>query len=278
MAYRSILVHLDDGARVGVRLDIAQALAADYDAHLTGLYAVDEPSIPSYARAEAGRALSVAMEAQRAEATQAAKKLFSTAAKRAGGRSEWRAGQGGALGPMLLSARYADLVVVGQHEEDAKVDSGTGPDFVEELVLASGRPVVVVPYAGRFKRFGRKVLVAWNGSREAARALSDALPLLQRADGVQVVAFNPKKNGGHGDVPGADIGLFLARHGVKVQVAQQTAKGLDIGSQILSRAADIDADLIVMGCYGHSRMRQLVLGGATRTLMESMTVPVLMSH
>lgn len=278
MAYRSILVHLDDGARVGVRLEIAQALAAECDAHLTGLYAVDEPSIPSYVRAEAGRALGSAMEARRKEATQAAKIFFSAAAKRAGGKSEWRAGQGGALGPTLLSARYADLVVVGQYEEDAKVDAGAGAEFVDELVLASGRPVLVVPYAGKFKRFGRKVLVAWNGSREAARALSDAMPLLERADSVQVVVFNPKKGGGHGDVPGADIGLFLARHGVKVQVAQQTAKGLDIGSQILSRAADIDADLIVMGCYGHSRMRELVLGGATRTLMESMTVPVLMSH
>jgi len=278
MAYRNILVHLDDGARTALRLDLAQALAADCDAHLAGLYAVDEPAIPAYARAEAGRLLETAIRERRAEATKAVKTRFDAAVKRAGGRSEWRIGRGGALESTLLCARYADLVVVGQHDEEARPATGVDAAFVEDVVLACGRPVLVIPYAGKFKKIGRKALIAWNGSREAARALSDAMPLLARAEEVHVVVFNPKKSGGHGPVPGADIGLYLARHDVRVQVAQQTAKGVDIGSQILSRAADLDADLIVMGCYGHSRMREMVLGGATRTLMESMTVPVLMSH
>jgi len=108
--------------------------------------------------------------------------------------------------------------------------------------------------------------------------VTDALPLLERSSLVEVVAFDPGRGGEHGELPGADIGLYLARHGVKVTAARQLGTGLDVGSQILSRAADMDADLIVMGAYGHSRTRELVLGGATRTLLESMTVPVLMSH
>jgi nucleotide-binding universal stress UspA family protein len=134
----------------------------------------------------------------------------------------------------------------------------------------------MVPYAGRFPDAGQRVLVAWNASREAARAVTDALPLLSRAERVEVVAFD--STGDHGEVPGADIALFLSRHGVKASAARQSAPGVDVGSQILSRAADVDADLIVMGAYGHSRLRELALGGATRSMLDAMTVPVLMAH
>jgi nucleotide-binding universal stress UspA family protein len=146
-----------------------------------------------------------------------------------------------------------------------------------DLVLSVGRPVLFVPYAGRFPATGKRVLVAWNASREAARAVSDALPLLARAESFEVVAFEPRP-GDHGEVPGADIALYLARHGVKATAARQSAPEIDIGAQILSRAADTGADLIVMGGYGHSRLRELVLGGVTRSMLEAMTVPVLMSH
>ena len=125
-------------------------------------------------------------------------------------------------------------------------------------------------------RAGKRVLVAWNASREAARAVSDALPLLAGADAVEIVAFAP--GGDHGEPPAADIALYLARHGVKAIAARDVAPGIDIGARILTRAANADADLIVMGAYGHSRLRELALGGATRTLLEAMTVPVLMAH
>jgi nucleotide-binding universal stress UspA family protein len=122
------------------------------------------------------------------------------------------------------------------------------------------------------------VLVAWNASPEASRAVSDALPLLARAERVNVVVFAAGPAGDHGEEPGADAALYLARHGVKAAVSRYGSPGLDIGSQILSRAADMTVDLIVMGAYGHSRIRELVLGGATRTMLESMTAPVLMSR
>lgn len=280
MSYKTVLVHLDRGPRCAARLDLGMSLAQSVEAHCVGLFALSALRVPSYARAEAGGLVAEAEARYREEAAAAAEQAFHASARRNGGaRVEWRGSTRDALAAVLLSARYADLVVVGQHDDGADEDSGVSPDFVDEVVLAAGRPVLVVPYAGRFASIGRQVLVAWNASREAARAVTDALPLLQRAANVQVVAFDPGKGGAdHGDVPGADIGLWLARHGVKVQVAQQNGAGLDIGAQILSRAADIGADLIVMGAYGHSRMRELVLGGATRTLLQSMTVPVLMSH
>jgi len=177
-----------------------------------------------------------------------------------------------------LNARYSDLVIAGQRERDAEDDAGLAPEFVDELVLSAGRPVLLVPYAGRFPDTGKRVLVAWNASAEAARAVADALPLLARAENVNVVVFEPGRTGDHGEEPGADAALYLARHGVKATVSTYGSPDVDIGSQILSRAADNGADLIVMGAYGHSRMRELILGGATRTILESMTAPVLMSR
>jgi nucleotide-binding universal stress UspA family protein len=280
MTYKNVLIHIDRGPRSGERLDLGLGIAQAFGAHCVGMFALSAMRIPSYARAEASAIIAEAEAKFRAEAEQAGEAVFRGAVSRSGYTlAEWRASKRDALGAALLSARYSDLVVVGQREEGAEEMTGIAPEFVDELVLAAGRPVLVIPYAGRFPSVGKNVLVAWNASREAGRAVTDAIPLLQRADSVQVVAFDPGKGGAdHGDVPGADIGLFLARHGVKVQVAQQNGAGLDIGAQILSRAADVGADLIVMGAYGHSRIRELVLGGATRTLLESMTVPVLLSH
>jgi len=279
MEYKTIVVHLDNGPRSALRLELALGCAQGFNAHLVGLFALSEPRYPSYALAEAGAALEEAARRIRAQSAKKAEEAFRAAVSRAGrSEVEWRVSGDDALDAMRLSARYADLVVVGQYDENAKVDPGVAPNFAEELVLSAGRPVLIVPYAGKFSGVGKRVLVAWNASRESARAVQDALPFLQKAELVQVVAFNPSKGDEHGDVPGADIGLTLARHGVRVQAAQQHAEGLDIGSQILSRASDVDADLIVMGAYGHSRMRELVLGGATRTIFEAMTVPVLLSH
>ena len=136
----------------------------------------------------------------------------------------------------------------------------------------------MVPYAGSFSKVGEHVLVAWDASREATRALTDALPLLKRARRVTVMAVNPEKAHRHGAEPGADIALFLARHGVKVEATAQSSGGLDVGNFLLSRIADLDVDLLVMGAYGHARLRELMLGGVTQTILSSMTVPVLFSH
>jgi nucleotide-binding universal stress UspA family protein len=272
VTYKTILVHVDERARCAERLELGFLLAGRFDAHLVALCAFERPRIPSYALAEAGEVLLEIERRRRAEAVQRAEAAFRAAERRAGGKAEWRVSTDDALAALCLSARYADLVIAGQPEPD----DPAGRALAGELVLGCGRPVLFVPYAGRFADAGTRVLVAWNAGREAARAVSDALPILGRAEAVRVVAFAP--GGDHGEVPGGDIALYLARHGVRASAARDAAPGLDIGSRILSRAADAGADLIVMGAYGHSRMRELALGGATRSLLEAMTVPVLMAH
>jgi nucleotide-binding universal stress UspA family protein len=153
-------------------------------------------------------------------------------------------------------------------------------DFVSDVVLAAGKPVLIVPYVGHFDQVGKRSFVAWNATREAARALTDALPMLERADGVEVAWFDPGRGTSDGiqERARADTAHYLEQHGIRAHVARHPAAGLDVGDLILSRAADAAADSIVMGAYGHSRLRERILGGATRNVLKSMTVPVLMSH
>jgi len=281
MDYKTIAVHLDAAARSSERLELGFALADRYDAHLVGLFAMSAARLPSYVRPDTSAMLEAAQDRRRAEAAGEAAALFRTAAARYGGtKTEWRASNADALRAVQLGARYSDLVVVGQRESDRdrEGESGVAPEFIDELVLSCGRPVLIIPYAGRFRDAGKRVLVAWNASAEAARAVADALPLLARADSVEVIVFEGGPQGDHGEEPGADAALYLARHGVKATVSRYGIPHVDVGSQILTRAADMSVDLIVMGAYGHSRLRELVLGGVTRTILQSMTVPVLMSH
>jgi nucleotide-binding universal stress UspA family protein len=272
MTYKTILVHLDETQQRSGRLGLAAALAARFDAHLVGLFALGAARIPSYALAEAGPVVREIEDRRRGEAARAAEREFRDAERRGGGKFEWRISTRDAAAAVRLSARYCDLVVLGQ----AQPGDALRRAIAEDVILAAGRPVLMVPYAGRFPDTGTRVLVAWNASPEAARAVTDALPLLAAAQSVEVVAFGD--GGDHGELPGADLALFLARHGVRATAARQSLAGIDVGSQILSRAADSDADLIVMGAYGHSRLREMALGGATRTLLDAMTVPVLMAH
>jgi len=180
---------------------------------------------------------------------------------------------------ICLQARYSDLVIVGQSDPDQS-QPALRSGFPEYVVTNCGRPVLVVPYAGEFKQVGRRTLIAWDGSMEATRAVTAAIPLLKQAELVQVVVFDSKaRPDAHGEQPGADIALFLSRHGIRIDVSQQsTASDMDTGNALLSYASDFDADLLVMGCYGHSRFREVLLGGVTKTVLQSMTVPVLMAH
>lgn len=178
---------------------------------------------------------------------------------------------------LVLQSRYSDLVVLGQVNPDDPV-SPLEEEAPEYVAINSARPVLVVPYAGHFEAPFKRVLVAWDGSMEATRAITAALPLLEQAGKVTLAVFNAgREPDSHGSEPGADMALYLARHGIKVEVASQVA-AIDIGSALLSFAADTDADLMVMGCYGHSRLREIMLGGASRTILQSMTLPVLMAH
>lgn len=279
MAIKNILVHVDHGKAMPARVAYALGLARQCDAHLTGLHCVTPIYLPGYVRAEIPESVLQAQTERAAKEAVADKAAFDRAVAAAGyaAKAEWRTAQGDALDALTLHGRYADLVVVGQTDPDSARDDLV--DLSGSLALELGRPVLAVPYAGRFERFADHVLVAWNASREATRATNDALPLLKVAKKVTVLAVNPRGGAhGHGAQPGADIALHLARHGVKAEAAQLASDEIDPGDVLLSRAADLGADLIVMGAYGRSRLREMVLGGVTRHMMQHMTVPVLLSH
>lgn len=279
MSIKNILIHIDDSGQVDSRLDVAVALARTHDAHLAAVYAVPEAFIPPYADGGYVPADLIESQAERArEQAAAARTRFEEHMGRVGMESEWREAEGYAADVVGLNAKYADLTVVGQADPDDPKNY-PNPGLPAEVALGAGRPVLVVPYIGTSQEVGKNVLVAWNGSREATRAVNDALPILERADKVTVLAVNPRSGGSdHGDVPSADIALHLARHGVKAEAAQTVSSDIDVGDVILSRISDLGADLAVMGAYGHSRMRELMMGGVTRDLLRHMTIPVLMSH
>ena len=149
--------------------------------------------------------------------------------------------------------------------------------FRERLILTAGRPVLILPEAGDLPCIGKRIIVAWNASREAAQAVKNAIPFLKLADEVFVVTVHPKADE-HDNISTEQIVQYLFRHGVRVEVKVDRGVEIDVGNELLSRASDLSADLLVMGCYGHSRVREWVLGGTTHTILESMTIPVLMSH
>ena len=276
MTYKDLLVVLDTDVAVPGRIEIAAALAERFAAHLVGLYPQPTAEAPPYFGYFDPALLSPFFEELRARARDAADKTRKTFEHITGLRgisAEWREAPDA---DPALHARYADLTILGQLDPDE-------PDTIrprpEQVTLASGRPILVVPYAGSFPNPGRRIVIGWNASREAARAVSDAMPLLTAAEIVTVLTIDPREGPrAHGELPGADISLHLARHGVKAQIERTVSADLPVGEVLLSRAADLGADLLVMGAYGHSRARELLLGGATRSLLRSMTLPVLMSH
>ena len=275
--YKTILAHFDSTERAPRRLQAAATLAEAFDAHLAAVYSIMSPlySEPFVADGGAFVAQELLRFQERKDAE--ARATFDRVVPGLGRPVEWRAAAGDPATVVNEHARYADLIVLGQYDSDAAND--VTPDFIGRVIMGSGRPVLVVPYAGEIGPIGRRPMVAWNASREATRAVSSSMPLLRRADEVQVTTFNARAGrGGHGELPGADIAAYLARHGVRANVSGTTSREVDIGNQILSRADDFQADLIVMGGYGHSRAYEFVMGGATRTLLEAMTVPVLFAH
>lgn len=277
--YKTILVHVDETARSAQRIEAAARLAVRFEGHLVGAAMTGlSPYMFPVGSIEAGMPPVVSpIEALRAEANRALDR-FDQAAKGAGVHAFERrliddeAGVG-----LALHARYSDLVVISQTAPDEFLPR-LRSDFPEYVVLNCARPVLVLPHANPGRDIGRKVMIAWNGSPEAVRAITTAIALLQEAQNVDLVVFNASENAeAHGADPGADMALYLARHGVKVRVVTVQASR-DDGDALLTFAADTGADLIVMGAYGHSRFREFLLGGMTRTALLTSPVALWMSH
>ena len=277
MACQDILVVIENAAAVAQRLAPVAALAGRFGARLTGLFTSGFPISAIYGDAAGWTQLVDAyFEAQRREAAAAEAAFWQglTQYKLAG---EWIYREADETGSVIAEAALYDLVVLGQPNPDA----GTGGVFglrPQEIVLGCGRPVLVIPYAGDFADIARRVLVAWNGSREAARALHDAMPLLEGTEAVVIEIDPPAAGAGPPTVPAAAVAAALTRRGISATAETTTAGDIGVENLLLSRAADLSADLLVMGAYGHSRLREFVLGGVSRGIFRHMTVPVLMAH
>jgi nucleotide-binding universal stress UspA family protein len=257
--------------------DYAISIAETFGAHVTGIAFAYEPVV---AETVMGGLPSDWIEAQRAESAKTAEAAiarFEAAAQRLGLLADHRmipATVGAAADLFGRIARRFDLSIVGQTEPDRPAPEEL---IIESALFESGRPVVVVPYIQKQGLKLDRVLVCWDGSRTATRAIADSLPFLTRAKAIDVIIVTGGRTKSD-EMPGADIGQHLARHGLKIEVKTIVAPDVDVPNTILSYAADSSADFLVMGGYGHSRLREFVLGGATRGILTSMTVPALMSH
>lgn len=273
MSYKTILVHVDGSPHAATRIALAAQLALQYDAHLVGA-ALTGVSRLFYQEASADLARTALAPYMDALYRRTERDLghFTELAVQTGVRShEQRLVDDEAGAGLVLCARYADLAVLGQADPDLAPPLGGDP--VPYVLLTCPRPLLVVPYIQRNPVAGKRVLVAWNGSAEAVRAVSAALPLLRLADRVAVAMFGPPQET-TGD---PELVRYLKRHGIDTAPACESVH-LDPGERLLSLLADQGADLLVMGGYGRARLSELLLGGVTRTVLQAMTVPVLLAH
>lgn len=275
MAYKTLLVHLDDSRHCDARLDYACKLAHQYDAHLIGLYVVcKDLTHPLFVHGEAF--LLAVAESQANARERRAHDHFIEVAQRSGCRFEWRAPVEAPVEALTLHARHADLLIFGQHDPSDPA-SYISRHFLDDTLMACGRPAVILPASGQTPTIGRNVVVAWDGSREASRALADALPMLRSAVFVTVVEV-PRRTG-HPDAAAIEISAYLELHGIRASFTTvPKAPGQNAGGALLEHLDALHADLLVMGAFRHTRAHERVLGGVTRSMLESMTTPVLMSH
>ncbi|MGB7037844.1 MAG: universal stress protein [Xanthobacteraceae bacterium] len=274
---KDIVVNLSVGEKAGPTGDYAISLASACGAHLTGIAFVYDPIVPISGTGYIPAEVIESQQSDNEAAAKAALDRFAEATRRAGLSAEplsLTASLSGAGDQFGRIARRFDLAVVGQAEPEA---SSVEEIVAETTLFESGRPVIMVPYIQKAPLKLDNVMVCWDGSRQSARAIADSMPLLVKAGRVEIVIITNER-GKQEEIEGADMGQHLARHGLKVEVHRITGGNIDVADALLSHAADSSADFMVMGGYGHSRLREFVLGGVTHSIFKSMTVPLLMSH
>jgi nucleotide-binding universal stress UspA family protein len=277
MALKDILVHVDNSRAMPGRVRAAAEVARTHEAHLIGLYIIEVPVLPSYAEAQIPAKIIEAQRAAFAAAADAAQREFEQTTEGVGVSAEWRCVEDRQVDALALHAHYVDLLVAGQADEGDPECVSRG--LADQLALASGRPVLVIPAGGVEGPIGENVVVAWNARREAVRAVSDAMPLLECANRVTVVTINSQdEDPDNAGIPGADIGLHLARHGIDTQTKNMFGAPAAIGERLLDAVREESADLLVMGAYGHSRFREVILGGVTAHVLEHTDIPTLLAH
>lgn len=275
---RRLSIHLNNSPDCAVRIKAAIALARQHEATLIGIYT--DPALPGYITAGSSLMGGVqeVVRRQLADARKLVKAAFTEAIESAGIAWSWQTCEGPAAAVTAWLARMTDMLVIGQESAESRQIDGSG--FIEEVLLSTGRPVLAIPSIGAPPVIGDNVLYCWDRGRESARALADAAPLLSQASALTALTMDPSSYRiQRVGVPFEELQAYCAAHGFPPvrRMARDTA-GIDMGEIVLSLVADLGADLIVMGAYGRSRLNEWIMGGATGTLLKSMTVPVLFSH
>lgn len=277
-SFAQLLVHLDASPQAMQRLAVARRIGQAQGAAVTALYAVTPHFVELPFAPEIGSSIAASLrdidDGLRVQTRTAFDQLLATP----GADMAWaEIREDPVMAAFAQQALYADLLVLGQHDPSSTASSGVPTDFVETVMVVSGKPALILPYAGELPQdIGKTVVMAWKPSREAAHAVSAAMPLLQRAQGVHILNWS-----GDDELIAEqrlDLDGYLRLHGVQASWHREGVEPKDLGELLLSRAFDLQADLLVMGCYGHSRTREWVLGGTSRTILQSMTLPVLMAH
>ncbi len=291
MALENLLVYLDGSDRSEAVMEIAVRLAQRHEACLSGLHVVgfllpNETGIgltgaanpfPPSNSCPSNHLLIMAQEHGLARVCQG-QKIFTEQSQKAGLRGDWHTAEGMVAYTAGMRARHFDLTIVGQ-VDPAHPPLGTRRLVPEALLLESGRPVLIIPYAGTFPTIGDNVLIGWDGSREAARAINDALPLLQKAQSVAVITLvRPSHYTSHVAPDPTLIATHLARHGIKATASKRTLREQTVAEALLDAVARKKADLLVMGGYGHPRLLEWVIGGTTQSILHDAKVPVFMAH
>ncbi|MGQ9371749.1 universal stress protein [Azospirillum sp. A39] len=273
MPIKTILLHMSNDERHGARLDVAVSLAKRFDAYVDVLYIATPVAMPA---AVTGRGASYAYIAEATAIAHEKAEVIEHEVRQAlrDCSYSWTVAEGDHEELLAARATYSDLAVITQ-SHPAYIEDRVLLHVPDRLPLDAPCPALVLPYEGKTEGFGRHVVVAWKKTREAGRALRDSLPILQEAEKVTVLTIDPPDRT---DDTGRDPMIFLERHGVRSQHKSEVFRGGDVGEIILARADDLQADMVVMGAYGHSRLREMVLGGATRTVLQNARIPVLMSH
>lgn len=266
MSLKNILVHLDSSSHSTARLDLAIGLAQKHGARLTALYIITHPFYEPEHVDTAAKTNQVQAEFdEKTGGAGVAAELLTI---------DWKVTGVNVADIINLHAHYADLVIIGQTGHTSP-DRDTPGDLPERVILGAGRPVLIVPYAGSYKVFGTRVLVAWNSGREATRAVNDALPLMKKADSVSVLVVNPADSAAN---DGEKLCLHLACHDINARAEQATADCIAVGDILLNRAFVEGSDLLIMGIYAHTRLGTPTPGDVARHILKHMTLPVLMSH
>ena len=275
MALRNILVHVGDDARNEDRIDIACELAARSQAEVTGLYVRPYPVvIPA---APIGGAIPVIEGLSEAyqRACQAGRKRFEAVVARTGARGDWHEADGDAAECIAAHTHYADLAVVGQWSPDDNLDQQPR-DLAALVAMLAGRPVLMLPYAGRPSLAFKRVMLCWDGTREAVRAAHDMLTLLPEGAHVDIACVDPDEADDRD--AGADIARHLASHGLDADAHRLSSGDISVADTLLSASSDFGSDLIVLGAYGHARLREIAFGGTTRSMLANAPLPLLLSH